>query len=292
VRPAVELKQDFDLIASHGDIIDVLKTATLIQFRSFQLMDRPIDAFVKQAEDSLNCVRVKYEHDKLRHPVFHERSEAPSVIVIVSSDDGFVGEINAVLANIALEQRRSKEDQLIVIGERGARHLEDMKERFVFFPGLTHQISWGEVDGIQNYVFDLFRKKAGRVIVVHPMFVSLMVQKIMVWQAFPYKPAEKDAGFSSPEKWHAEDPLEPSPMRVAEGAAQLWFGAKLLEVFWTSKLAEYAARVMHLEESSQGLKHKEKGLLTEYFRQVHATRDKVIREITGSRQASRRRRRV
>ena len=144
------------------------------------------------------------------------------------------------------------------------------------------------MDAIRDYVFNAFREKPGRVVVVYPMFVSLMLQKIMVWQAFPYKPAAVDV----PEAWHAEDPMEPSSMRVAEGAAEMWFGAKLLEIFWTSKLAEYAARIMHLEESGQGLKHREKGLLTEYFRQVHASRDKIIREITASRQASRRRGRM
>ena len=288
MRPTVELKQDFELIGSHGDVIDVLKTATLIQFRSFQMMDKPVADFAEQAEGFLECVRLRHEHEGLRHPVFHGREGASAVIVVVSSDDGFVGEINSLLVNLALEQRRSKDDALVVIGERGARHMEDRHEKFIFFPGLTHQVPQGEVDAIRDYVFGEFRRKAGRVIVVHPVFVSLMVQKIVVWEAFPYKPvAPRTAG-----AWRLDDPIEPSPVRGAEGAAELWFGARLLEAFWTSKLAEYAARIMHLEESSQGLKDKERVLMTEYFRQVHASRDKIIREITASRQASRRRRRI
>ncbi len=291
MRPAVELKDDFEVISSHADVIDVLKTATLIQFRSFQMMDKPLSAFARQAEDALACMRLKFKQDDAAHPVFDERARLPAVIVIVSSDEGFIGEINAALVNVALEQRKSKEDVLVVIGERAARYLEDMKEKFVFFPGLTHQVVRAEVDGIREYVFDLYRKKAGRVIVVHPMFVSLMVQKIMVWRPFPYTPQGQDAA-AVQEPWHPDDPIEPSPVRVAEGLAELWFGGKLLEVFWTSKLAEYAARIMHLEESSQELKHREKNLMMEYFRQVHTARDKIIREITASRQTSRRRGRI
>jgi F0F1-type ATP synthase gamma subunit len=76
--------------------------------------------------------------------------------------------------------------------------------------------------------------------------------------------------------------VEPSVTRVLNSLIELWAGFKLLEIFWLSKQSEFAARIMHLEGSTQEISHLRQRLSFEYFKQVHALKDKVIREISAS----------
>ena len=77
--------------------------------------------------------------------------------------------------------------------------------------------------------------------------------------------------------------VEPSFGSVIEILVELWMGVKLLEIFWSSKQSECAARIMHLEGSTQELTQLNRKLTFEYFRQVHSLSDKTIREISVSR---------
>lgn len=284
MRPVMDLKNDFDVIASLGDIVDVLKTATLIQFRTFHARATPLTDFSKEAEEIFSHLRLRLEEDKGRHPFFYRRNDLPSLIVIVSSEEGFLGEINTLLINAALDQRKRQDDEILVIGERGARYLEDLKLKFTFFPGLTDEISAIEVQRVSDFLLGAYRKRVGRVLVVYPAFLSLMVQKITIWKGLPYLQKGEVLSSLGSSDLKKDILVEPSAARALEGAVDLWFNSKLTQIFWSSKLAEYAARIMHLEGSGQELSQRRKDLSTEYFRQVHTLRDKVIREITSSRQ--------
>jgi F0F1-type ATP synthase gamma subunit len=188
-----------------------------------------------------------------------------------------LGELNTLLVNAMLDQRKSKEDQIIVMGERGARDLEDMEEKFVLFPGVSDEIAYSQTEKIRDYLINGYRKKFGRVFVIYPQFVSVTLQRVVAYQLFPYTIPQARTSIILEELL-----IEPSFHRVVEGMIELWAGYKLLELFWSSKQSEFAARIMHLEGSTQELAHLKQKLSLEYFRQVHTIRDKIIREITGS----------
>jgi len=76
--------------------------------------------------------------------------------------------------------------------------------------------------------------------------------------------------------------FEPSLIKLSESVVKLWLGFRIEELFWSSKQAEFAARIMHLEGSTQELNLLKQKLSFEYFRQIHGLRDKVIREISAS----------
>ena len=63
----------------------------------------------------------------------------------------------------------------------------------------------------------------------------------------------------------------------------LYMGQKLYDIFGLSRLAEFAARFMHLEESSQRLKEMDKKVKLEYFRVRHELIDRNMRELFSAR---------
>jgi ATP synthase F1 gamma subunit len=278
MRPVSELKQDLDVSRSLGDIIDVLKTAALIQFRSFQFKEKPQEEFIKEAE---SCFEILAQRD-IKHPYFFDRGAMPGQIVAVTSEEGFLGELNTLLINASLDQRRAKGDELIVLGERGGRYLEDMNQGFAYFPGITNEISYREVERLRDYLLKGYKKKFARIVVVYPEFVSLTLQKVAVRQILPYQFSNEPKKEAKGSMVIEELLIEPTVNLVVGSLVEAWFGFKLLDIFWSSKQSEFAARIMHLEGSTQELAHLKQRLSFEYFRQVHNLRDKVIREISAS----------
>jgi len=273
----VKLKQDLEFNRDLGDIIDTLKTAALVQFRLFQMKDRPNGDFLKEIESCFSILPSTTNN----HPYLFERKDKPDVIVIVNSDEGFLGELNTLLVNAGLEVRQSKDDEMVVLGERGANYFEEMNESFVSFPGISDELNYKEVEVIRNYLLNGYRARFRRVLVVYPEFFSLTVQKVKVFQVLPYQPLEPQVRQAHlvPE----EMLIEPYAYKVLETLVELWLGFKLSEIFWSSKQSEYAARIMHLEASTQELAYLNQRLAFNYFRQMHALSDKTIREVSASR---------
>jgi len=279
MRPLSELKQDFEVSRSLRDIIDVLKTAAMIQFRSFQLREKLNEDFMKELESCFGILAAK----KINHPYLFDRKSLPSIIVVLTSDEGFLGELNTLLVNVSIDRRKSKDDEMVIFGEQGAKYLEDINMDFVFFPGITDEVKYEEAEKIRDYLINEYKKRFGRIIIVYPKFVSLTIQRITVWQILPFEePIEAHDKNSLRQLLIKEALIEPSQDKVVEVIVELWAGFKIMDILCSSKMSEFSARIMHLEGSTQELNVLKQKLSFEYFRQVHSLRDKVIREISAS----------
>ena len=272
----MRLKQELRLSEDLGDIIDVLKSAALIQFRLFQLKDKPSSDFLKELEA---CFKVFSRRSIMHHPYFTDRQELPTAIVVITSDEGFLGELNTLLINACLDRRRSSNDEIIVLGERGARYFNEVKEKFVAFPGITDEVSLKEIENLRNYLLKGYYHRFGRILIFYPEFLSLTAQRVTLFQLLPYLGLTEQV-ITVPKE---EDILtEPSFNRVLDALIKFWLASKLLHIFWSTKLSEFSARIMHLEGSTQELAHLNHRLAFDYFRNVHALNDKTIREISAS----------
>ncbi len=271
-----KLKRSLELNKSLGTIVDILKTTALVQFRTFQFKTKPNAEFFKEVEDVFKV----FWYRRIKHPYFFERLSLPSAIIIITSDEGFLGGLNTLLINAALDRRRSKSDEFIMLGERGARYLEDQKEKFVSFPGISDEAGWKEPEKVTGYVLGGYKRKFGSILVSYPKFVSLTHQKVEVIQLLPRLLGEGLADDTS--RAGRDISIEPNDNRVVEATVELWLRYKLYEIFWLSKQSEYAARIMHLEGSTHELSSMSQRLRFDYFRRIHALSDKTIREISAA----------
>lgn len=272
-----KLKQDLEFNRSLGDIIDILKTAALIQFRIFQSKEKPNSEFLREVDDCFNIMRSR----GFKNPYLSDNEKLPSAILTITSDEGFLGELNSVLMNRTLDQRADEKDEFIVVGERGSRYLGEINEAYVSFPGITDDVGYGQVSALEKYLLDGYGKKFGRIIVVYPEFLSLTNQKAKVVQLLPH--VFNEAAMKKSMLYIVEEILiEPSADKVMKELVSLWLGFNLLDIFWSSKQAEYAARIMHLEGSTHELGALNQKLSFNYFRQAHSISDKTIRELSAS----------
>ncbi len=209
-----------------------------------------------------------------RHP-FLQNASAPLGIVIMATDEGFLGGLNAAVIQKALAARGNQEAELMVLGERGGMVLRDHNEMFTSFPAVGENINSREVERLRDYIVEKYLlRKFSTVLVCYPRCYSFTRQEVESFQLLPCQ-RPSSGGVSS---GSTEPILEPSASSIIDYLVKLWLGRKLHEVFWQSRLSELAARATHLEGSLQGLKDKKKQLTLQYFRSKHEVADTGIRE--------------
>ena len=280
------LKTDMQFNQELSGLIDVLKGIASAQFRHLQAKREYFMRFNRCLESFLGIAEL-FESS---HPfLVPESSSDTSSIVMITSDAGFLGELNSQIINAGLNQRKVG-DQLIVLGERGAHSLEELGESFLFFQGLPDEIRYEQAWDLRDYLIqEYLNKKFARIIMVYPEFISFAFQEVKTEQLLPY-PREIGSGEHETRGtkheaflWQPEILFEPTPERIVDYLIRLWMAQKIYDLFWESKLSEWAARVIHLEESSQVLTELNKKLQFSYFRILHGLSDKNIREIVASR---------
>jgi len=284
-----KLRKEISFNKLMGTIISVLKGVAAAEYNSLQANRSSFDLFEGHIADFLKIIKL----GDFQHP-FLGVSGSPNNIILITSDTGFLGELNISVVNSALEQYGSG-DMLTVIGRQGSRYVEEKGIEFTSFPSIDDNISYSEIIKLRDHILGVFSERKGKTTIIYPHFISFSVQKTQQFQLLPCKflfaeeekPATlginlEDTGITT---LLSNDELivEPSLKRVIEQVVKTWISQLLNSIFWESKLSEWAARAMHLEKSFTEIKNQNKVLRLQYFRLLHEMSDKSAREIFASR---------
>jgi ATP synthase F1 gamma subunit len=268
-----------------GEIVETLKGVAATEYLRLQQNRKYFDEFEEHLKDFFKMIKL----DGFQHP-FLDSSSDSKIFILITSDTGFLGRLNIAVVNLALEQCGSK-DKIIIVGKQGQRYVsvEDVPGGVDIFPGVSDKISYIEAVKLRNHLINSFLEgKKGSCIIIYPHFVSSSVQEVKQLRLFPCRflfGEEKEAQTDYKLEEFEEVILEPSLKEVVEGLVETWVGQLLFEVFWESKLSEWSARVMHLEQSSNEINRASKEVRHQYFRTLHELSDKGIREIFASKVA-------
>jgi len=219
-------------------------------------------------------------------------------IVTITSDSGFMGGLNAGVVEAALGVQGALPDdrvELIVVGEKGAAKFQEQRRRFKFFEGIGEETLYTRAVEIGDYVVgQVLDRRIGRLVVVYPRPLSFTQQLVEVVDLLPCGRLFETAPAAGNEATAAAERarrvvVESSFADMVEYLSSVWTVSKLYEVFEDSKLSEYAARAMHLEDSAQKLDKEVKKVRHQCFRAAHEVVDKGMRESFSSRRRTRRR---
>lgn len=272
-------KQNMEYNKNLGDLLEVLKAAAIFQFHVFQSMHKLNEDYLLRVEYCLEIIKHKHVH----HPYLEEKTGLGSLIAVITSDEGFLGGLSSNLINTALDICKPAKDKILVLGRSGARYLEDIGKPFLSLPGLRSDLNYPQLEGFRDYLFNNYTKKFGRIMIVYPEFVSLNLQHIETMQLLPYRFPDlgKDMRVGTLMGAASIYPY-PDQLKILERLVELDAAFKILKIAETSKLAESAAKIMHLEESTQQLDQIKQKESYDYFRLEHTLKDKSIREILAS----------
>ena len=271
------IKKDMEFNRGLSSLIEVLKNIAVSQYRSlerkiksFEILQTAIESFFELIDPS-----------HIDHP-FLNAVDKPQAVVAITSDSGLLGGLNMQVVSTAMLELEKHPGQLIVIGERGKMYAGEYKTPFVAFPGIKEEDRYAQAMQVLDYLISkILDGSFGPLQVVYPHPVSFTLQRVEKSHFLPFvSPFEKKAQGEGAKR----DIIFESGFDVCiEYLVYLWMGQKLYEIFGLSRLAEYAARYVHLEESLQKLREMDGKLRLQYFRVRHELIDRNMRELFSAR---------
>ncbi len=274
--PIAQLKGDMEFYRSLGSLLEVLKLISAAQYQSLEKKIKTYAAYL----DALSGVFQWLDMQQVQHP-FVSRSDNPTGVVAVTTDAGLLGGLNALVMNKAMAQVEEGSGKLIIIGKRGQLYIEKRKMIFARFSGVVDDQRLEQALKLRDYIIEnVLKGSLGKVIIVFPRALSFTVQRIETVQVLPFIPDIR----KRPTNVEVADVIMESKFgSIVEYLIYLWLGQKIFEIFGMSRLAEQAARFMHLENCMERIKGLDQKLRFQYFRTRHEIIDQNMRELFAAR---------
>lgn len=269
------LKGDLEFNRGLSTLIEALKNIAVSQYRILEKKIKTFERLLSTIEGFFEVLDV----GAIKHP-FLEESDLPQAVVAVTSDSGLLGGLNMQVVSKARAELEKKPGKLIVVGEKGKSLAAEAKIPFVAFSGIKDEERLAQAMQLRDYCF----KKAvngsfGTLKVIYPRPVSFTVQRVETVQFIPFVTSGAAKEKIAPENIIFESKSED----MIEYLVYTWIAQKFYEIFGLSRLAEFAARFVHLEESAQKLKEMDSKTRLEYFRVRHEIIDRNMRELFAAR---------
>ncbi len=282
-----QLRKDLQFNGELLALVETLKNVAGAQYHQMEKEKERFDDFMEAFSQFFRVVNLVDVDD----PLVRVSSDVLG-LVVVTSDSGFMGGLNQGVIRDAMDVATNytggdeSRVSLVVIGDKGAIALSDTHE-FKFFPGIAQDTIYEQAVEVRDYIVkEVLARRMGRVLVGYPRPLSFTAQVIEVTSLLPC--AELfDQGADSEIAHHTGPKLlsearkvivESSFSDIVEYLASVWVTAKLFEIFEDSKLAEFSARAMHLENSFQKVEKEHKKLKRKCFKAAHELIDKGMRE--------------
>jgi len=270
----VELVEAKDLV----DLIQVLKDVADMKYHAMLTQKGKFNRFSESFGEFFNLM----QFSEVKHPLVANDNPV-TVIVVVTTEQGFVGDLNSkVMARTLEEIEKHPNGIMVVVGKRGIMKFEQM--------GLKSEKSYEEIEAkglyetaieLKDYLVDLvMSNKVGRVVAIHPWPKDYTLIKPRLVKLLP-------CGEVLPQKQTIEQfqqVLEESdPIDMTGYLANLWITSKLYEVFYDTNMAAAAAQTQQLD-SSLGKIKKERDLVKLRWRKARKNDiDKSLREVFSAR---------
>lgn len=274
--PIAELKKDQEFYRSLSSLVEVLKLIAAAQYQSLEKRLKTQQAYLSAVQDFFSWLDVQ----NVSHPFLRPQGELTAVVAI-TTDSGLLGGLNAQVITQALACWPQEQMRLIIVGRRGELYVEQRTLILANFPGISDDRRLDQALQLRDYLIEhLLKGSFNRIMIVHPRALTFTSQRIETVTLVP---------FASPGGRRASNIvlddviLESRFDDIVEYLIYLWMGQKLFDMFGVSRLAEQAARFMHLENCSRRIRETEQKLKFQYFRARHEKIDQNMRELFAAR---------
>ena len=274
------IKSEREFYKNFSSLLDVIKTVALSQFHSLERKMQTYEEFVAGVESFFYLLDVK----SIDHPFVSPKEGAPVGIVAITSDKGLLGGLNHRIMTTAMSHMEDSRNQLIVVGNEGQKFMHGYTILFKgFLVGEDEKRYLKALELRDHIISEVLAGSVGSVKVIYAFASSIQTQKVMEMDILPCTKWPRDDGQDWTTVWGEDVLLESRPSHLIEYLVYLLMGQKLFEILQFARLAEFAARTTHLEESSDKIKEIDKKLYQKYHRARHEVIDQQMRELFTAR---------
>ena len=271
------IKKDMEFNKGLAALIEALKNIAVAQYRMLEQKIKTFEKFQHIVEGFFDFI----DFSQGSHP-FLSSQDRPQLVVAVTSDSGLLGGLNMQVVSAAADELEQHQGTMVVIGERGKMYAREFSVPFVGFPGIQDEERLSQALQMRDYLMKrIVGGEFGDLKVVYPRPVSFTVQRVETVTFLPFRHAPAQG--QSLGRGVKDILLESSLDDCIGYLVTLWVGQRLSEIFGLSRLAEFAARYVHLEESLHKLKEMDTSTRLQYFRVRHEVIDRNMRELFSAR---------
>jgi len=227
------------------------------------------------------------------HPFLQPREVKTRGILLVTTDKGLCGPLNANLFKLVTEIKTPA--KFVVIGRKGSQFLARTRRDVVADFAVHDKVPFAEVRKIGEFMTQLFLEGTIDTIeTIHPRFKNTLVQEPEVRPILPLtdlrhfiddllgKDEHREAEFSDAR----EMLIEPDPQQVLAALLPFYVNRHLYQIVLSAKASEHSARMVAMKTAKDNATNLLGDLTLEYNKARQAAITQEILEIAAAQFAS------
>lgn len=236
----------------------------------------------------LNTLR--NEEGLQKHPFFKPREVKRRGVIVVSTDKGLCGALNA---NTFRKIFDMEDDTVFVaIGRKAAQFLSRSRKNLIADFSVGDKITFTEIRIIVEFIESVFmEEKIDTVEILYPRFVNTLEQEPMLTPILPIYNIEEvllqlrkrmGVGFESLAEDTREVKFEPSVDTILERLPQLYLKQEIYHMVLEAKASEHSARMVAMKSATDNANNLIEDLTLQYNKLRQAAITQEILEIAAA----------
>jgi F-type H+-transporting ATPase subunit gamma len=233
--------------------------------------------------------------EEAQHPFLVKREVKTRGIILVTSDKGLAGPLNANLFKLVTEIKTPA--KYAVIGRKGAQFIARTHRNLLADFSVTDRVAFGEVKVVAEFMVKQFLEGAvDTVEILWPRFRNTLVQVPTLLPLLPLSSVkdviadlQSDSGGSAASKLSAAEQqmiFEPGPEAVLDALLPLYVNREIHQQVLDAKASEHSARMVAMKTAKDNATKLLGDLTLEYNKARQAAITQEILEIAAAQFAS------
>ncbi len=225
--------------------------------------------------------------DETAHPFLVKREVKTRGILLVTTDKGLCGPLNANLFKLVLDIKTSA--KYVVIGRKGAQFLGRAGKDMIADFSVTDRVAFAEVKTIIEYMMKLYLEGTIDTLeVIYPRFKNTLIQEPMVRPILPLSNVQDfikvlRAGSDAKHSNDDRDMLfEPNPQAVLEALLPFYVNRFIHQLILSAKASEHSSRMVAMKTAKDNATSLLGDLTLEYNKARQAAITQEILEISAA----------
>lgn len=277
---ASKVKQEMLDVRELVNLVQVLKDVADMKFRDLFSRRGGFKRFGESFAEFFRLLR----HTAVAHPLL-ENKNTKTCIVAITTEEGFIGDLNNKVVVRALEERDQKDNDAIfvTVGRKGANKFEmlGVKNERVF-ENIAETGMYEISVLLKEYLVELVMSgKVGRVKLVYPWPKDLQTIKASVIKLLPCDFIFQQQRQSVEQFSQVIE--ESDPLDIITYLSHLWMSSKIYEVMFDTSISAISAQSQQLETSLTNVRKEALTVKMKYRKARKNDIDKSLREVFSSR---------
>lgn len=229
--------------------------------------------------------------EEITHPLLEERVVKNRGILVISTDKGLCGPLNANLLRL-IGEKVSRNAKFVAVGRKGAQFLSRTHRDFIAAFTVSDHCTFAEVRDIVEFLINAYlEKKIDTLEVVFPRFVNTLFQESRLVKLLPMQGLEEELvgirerlkiDMDAASKDGRELVFEPSQKMILAELPAVFIKHQVYHLMLEAKASEHSARMVAMKSATDNAKKMVESLSLEYNKARQAAITQEILEIAAA----------